>query len=120
MEQLVFPSQRASKPPALSTISPGLGSLGIPKAYEALSNPHVAWQNALQIHTVPRQLSDAAVIPSAAPFKLAIRNASYNLNADPRLLRFTPRTGLLPRIVGVENSDECPISAGVEGECSEG
>lgn len=79
----------------------------------------MAYQNPVQIHTTPVQLSNAAVIPMAAPFSLAIRNASYNLNADPRLMKFTPRTGLLPRIVDSEQGNECPISVSAPRSCED-
>jgi hypothetical protein len=56
-------------------------------------------------HITPVQLSDAAVIPSATPFKLAIRNASYNMNGSKRDLYFYPKTGALPEVRGIEGGD---------------
>lgn len=119
MEQTIFPSQRLSKPSAIRSIQPGFGTLGITKPFMAAKNAAQAYQNPLQIHTTPTQLSNAAVIPMAAPFSLAIRNASYNLDVDPQLLRFTPRSGLLPRIVDKEQGDECPITVSAPRTCED-
>jgi len=119
MEQQVFPSQRLSKPSAIRSIQPGFGTLGITKPFSGIVNAKSAYQNPLQIHTTPIQLSNAAVIPAAAPFSLAIRNASYNLNSDPRVLKFTPRSGLLPRIVNKEKGDECPLTVSAPQSCED-
>jgi len=51
-------------------------------------------------------LARPAAINDAAPFSLPIRNIGYNLNADTKSLKFTPRSGSLPRIADVENGDD--------------
>jgi len=57
------------------------------------------------IHTTPTQLSDAAVIPSAVPFKMKVRNASYNMFGDKEGLYFTPLNGALPEVRSVEGGE---------------
>ena len=66
-----------------------------------------AFQNGVMVQTTPRQLSEAAVIPSSAPFKLAIRNASFNLNYNPQRAKFMPRSGIIPRMRGTEGDAPC-------------
>jgi len=65
----------------------------------------MAFDPPIRKHTTPLYLAEGMAIPDAAPFSLAIRNASYNLNADPRLLYRTPRSGLAPYVRGAEGDD---------------
>lgn len=69
------------------------------------SFPKRAYQSGITKINDMVQLSQPSVIAAAAPFSLPIRNASYNLNADPKHLYRTPRSGLLWRVVGKEGED---------------
>jgi hypothetical protein len=69
---------------------------------KTLKFPTSAYKRPFNKVTTPRYLSHPQAIPLSAPFSIAIRNASYNLNADPDRLFFTPKNGLYPRAVGQE------------------
>lgn len=64
-----------------------------------------AYQNPIRKETVLVQTSRAAVISGATPFSIPIRYSSFNLNANNEALKFTPRSGSMPRIVGEEPGD---------------
>lgn len=68
-------------------------------------NKRKGYQQPYRKVSTPVQLARPAAINDAAPFSLPIRNIGYNLNADMKSLKFTPRSGSLPRIVGVESGD---------------
>lgn len=71
----------------------------------AFSINRKAYQNPIRKETSLVQTSQAAVISAATPFSIPIRYSSFNLNANNQLLKFTPRSGSLPRIVGEEPGD---------------
>jgi hypothetical protein len=52
--------------------------------------------------TANLQTSDAGVIASSVPFSRPIRLATYNMIGNKSHLRFTPRTGALPFVRGIE------------------
>jgi hypothetical protein len=64
-----------------------------------------AYQNPVRKESAIVQTSRAAVISGATPFSIPIRYSSYNLNANNEALKFTPRSGSMPRIVGEEPGD---------------
>jgi len=71
----------------------------------ASMNKRKGYQQPYRKVSTPVQLARPAAINDAAPFSLPIRNIGTNLNADMKSLKFTPRSGNLPRIVGVESGD---------------
>ena len=71
----------------------------------AFSLDRKAYQNPIRKESVLVQTSRAAVISAATPFSIPIRYSSYNLNAETEKLKFTPRSGSMPRIVGEEPGD---------------
>jgi hypothetical protein len=71
----------------------------------AFSIDRKAYQNPIRKETTIVQTSQAAVISAATPFSIPIRFSSFNLNANTDALKFTPRSGSLPRIVGEEPGD---------------
>jgi hypothetical protein len=107
MEEIVAPSTRRIKPTLNNYVSPGMGGLGIAPWPNTMRQDRRAFQKSVLVQTTPRQLSEAAVIPSSAPFKLAIRNASFNLNYNPIKAKFTPRSGIIPRMRGTEGDTPC-------------
>ena len=120
MEDFYVPSQRKR------TRTLALGGVGINVlqsrdiAYNTLSSEQEAYRFDGLEHKTPVQTSDAAPIPSAVPFKMAIRNASYNLNGRKRDLYFFPKTGALPIVRGavgdtIDNPGD-PPDDGVQDE----
>lgn len=71
----------------------------------AFSIDRKAYQNPIRKESVLVQTSRAAVISAATPFSIPIRYSSFNLNANNEALKFTPRSGSMPRIVGEEPGD---------------
>ena len=71
----------------------------------AFSLERKAYQNPIRKESALVQTSRAAVISGATPFSIPIRYSSFNLNANNEALKFTPRSGSLPRIVGEEPGD---------------
>ncbi len=71
----------------------------------AFSLDRKAYQNPIRKESVLVQTSQAAVISAATPFSIPIRYSSFNLNANTEALKFTPRSGSMPRIVGEEPGD---------------
>ena len=98
-ETIYLPSQRVRKGTVITTagLSRFRNNPGIISQY-----PSRAYQSGITKVQDSIQTSSAAVIAAAAPFSIPIRNASYNLNADPNALYRTPRSGLLWRVVGKE------------------
>ena len=101
-ETIYLPSQRVRKGIVITTagLSRFRNNPGIISQY-----PSRAYQSGITKVQDSIQTSSAAVIAAAAPFSIPIRNASYNLNADPNALYRTPRSGLLWRVVGKEGDD---------------
>lgn len=71
----------------------------------AFSIDRKAYQNPIRKESVLVQTSRAAVISAATPFSIPTRYSSFNLNANNEALKFTPRSGSMPRIVGEEPGD---------------
>jgi hypothetical protein len=101
-ETIYLPSDRVIKGVVITNagIARFRNNPGIVRQY-----PTLAYKSGITKVQDNVQTSQPAVIAAAAPFSIPIRNASYNLNADPNALYRTPRSGLLWRVVGKEGDD---------------
>lgn len=101
-ETIYLPSQRVQK--RFTVTNAGLSRFRN-NTGKVINAPSRAYQSGITKIQDNVQLSQPTVIASPAPFSIPIRNASYNLNADPKTLYRTPRSGLLWRVVGKEGED---------------
>ena len=79
-----------------------------PLTGETKKSNKFAYKNPIRTQKDLLYLSKGTLLSSSAPFTLPIRNAGMNLNADMSQLKFTPRSGALPRITDWEMGELIP------------
>ena len=102
MTEVHLPSRRTSL-----TKSTGCGiKAGKPHIGMTAKNKKDAYQTGIYMQKDLLYLSRGTMLSESAPFSIPIRNAALNLNSDFEVLKFTPRSGALPRIVDAESGYE--------------
>ena len=102
MSEVYLPSGRTS----LSR-STGCGIKAAKKGTgTTIKNKKDAYQNGIKTQKDLLYLSSGTLLSESAPFSIPIRNAALNLDSDFEVLKFTPRSGALPRITDVESGYE--------------
>ena len=104
MENVYLPSKRQ---PSERFTGSGI-KITRPLTGETAKNKKFAYQNPIRKRTDLLYMSKGALLSISAPFTIPIRNAGFNLNADMTKLKFTPRSGDLPRITDWEAGDSMP------------